>query len=200
MTRSVAVGSAVLALGTFVGVGASGGAKPKLSPEDVERIDSVVSRLDSCATTKAEREIVGEIRLRCEGMCFLCGEPRVWRRSLEALKRRHSVSMIALGLGSEVIDQRVEAARALGRLGDRSAVPCLLEALRANNFIQEGSEIATVHEIYKEELVRVLSELTGQRFAVGNYVTTRQIEDVISAVELWLRRQATQPAPREASR
>jgi len=179
---------AVLAFLLFLCRFSVGEQKTWLDSEDRKRIESVIERLQFCATTDQEVRHVQEIRLRCEAMLLLRGAGVDFRKALAFLAKRGETGIIVQGLGHQNVQARIDVAKALARLGSPEAVPYLLQALRQHppGWQLGSSDSYGGFIALRRELVKALEKLTGQKFGVTDTEDQEQLNKVIQATEKWL--------------
>jgi HEAT repeat protein len=172
------------------------GAPRWLGAEDKEALDLAMARLERCVVTEREKAIVDEIELRYMAILFLRGRDREKGEALEVLERRHAVVFLVDGLKHESRTARVDAVKVLGRIGDKQALPALVEALTAAaNTPIEGSTGDWMPLLrLREELVLTIGKLTGEHFSVSAYDDPTQIRPVIEAAQRWVE-EHMQPDP-----
>ena len=158
-----------------------------LGPQDRKQAEVMVRKLELCARTKNERNIVEGVKVHLDAIFFLRGGGTEWRSAFKGLEERQATTFIAEGLKHERVTARIAAAGALGRLNDTTAIRSLSDALKAENFMAEGSsETVASHLALKRELVAAIGMLTKRPFEISDYDDQEQIEGVISAAEHWL--------------
>lgn len=165
------------------------GLEKRLTSEDRENIEAVIDRLERCATTDAEKALVEEVRLRCEGMLFLRGRGVDREKALSYLIGTRSMAIIVKGLTHVEVDARIDTTQALAKLNDPTAVPDLLKALKSTPVTMRfGSSDSYGPQIaLRAELVKALEQLTGQKFGVTDTEDQQQLNKVIQAAEKWLK-------------
>jgi len=79
------------------------------------------------------------------------------------------------------------AAEAIKNTSDEKALPHLIYVLSQNNYVQEGSEEATVHRRMKTELIEAIQQITGLDIKVSeiNVNNTEEVERVLSMARAW---------------
>jgi hypothetical protein len=103
------------------------------------------------------------------------------REAVEQLAKTPKTWALAALLSDPDVDVKIRAARGLTRLADPQSAPVLLAAAKANNYDVPGSESATLHSVYREELQRGLEAITGAEITHPDRLGT--VNDDFSAVE-----------------
>ena len=121
-----------------IATGETNGAE--LNDKDRVILESFVAVLER-SQGKMEEDEISQIYKEYGDLLY--GKGVKYRKALKFFETKKAVSIIAEGLLRGNPHLRVEHVGALGRLKQRSAVAQLIESLKQNNYIQEGSEEAT---------------------------------------------------------
>ena len=92
-------------------------------------------------------------------------------------------------------DLVIIAAKATKNTNDEKALPNLIYVLSQNNYPQQGSEDATIHQIMKRNLVEAIQEITHLDIKVSeiNINSTKDVERVLSMARAWRGKEGEKP-------
>jgi HEAT repeat protein len=81
------------------------------------------------------------------------------------------------------IDIRIHGLKTLQKVGNKEALPALITALSKAKDPVTGSEEATIHEIYLKNLVKAISEITGEAYEIDNVNDVNEIKALIKKIK-----------------
>ncbi len=121
---------------------------------------------------------------------FLRGEGVECRNALRELEHTKNAKVLARGLRRNDVSLKLDIVDALERVGDKNVLPDLLEALKTQNVIAEGSSDTVVPERkLKERLIQVIQKMSGLELPITDYDNRQEIRQTIEKVEKELRKQ-----------
>ena len=114
------------------------------------------------------------------------------KQMLDGWTKDRDAARVALALGHPSLIIRRQAADALGHIGDRAAVPGLIEALERNQVVYGGgSEEKVLQSELNAALIAGLSKLTGTDFGAPDPATGQDIRRVLEASREWRQKNET---------
>lgn len=82
------------------------------------------------------------------------------------------------------IDIKIEGLKSLQKVGGKDALPTLIKALtEASKKLVIGSEEATAHKIYVDNLCKTISSITGKNYTIKNIADTKEFDAVIQQIK-----------------
>lgn len=104
--------------------------------------------------------------------------------AIDSLEKRNDVLGLCLMMCSYNLDTRFYALQSLNRLNDPKCLPLLIKiAFEYKDYHQQGSEIATIYDLFCAELAQILDKLTNNSFSKNENLTANQM--LQSGFETW---------------
>lgn len=91
-----------------------------------------------------------------------------------------NVDLVSLALGNPHLEIKLQAAEALGKMGDKKSIPRLWDALEQNQvYYTGGSETKALQVELNKALVNALQKLTGVDYGTVNPASEADIQRVL---------------------
>jgi hypothetical protein len=98
--------------------------------------------------------------------------------AVEYFTNNGAAEYVVLALANPNREAWPAAIEGLSKLNQKSVLPKVLDALEKNNFVQEGSEVATVHRRINTSLIQLVGKLTGKAYK-ADPLDTEAVDDII---------------------
>jgi hypothetical protein len=90
-----------------------------------------------------------------------------------------SPKILARGLSNTNAGIQLQSTTYLLECGDPTVLKELIDCLERNNFVQQGSEEATIHQNLLGRLIAAIGKFQGTEYAFSNVHDTKRIADII---------------------
>lgn len=104
---------------------------------------------------------------------------------LDDLQTSRSQENLLLAITHPIADIKNDAVKRVQQIGDKQALPELIKALREANVPSMGSEHATAQKIYKENLIKAVSALSGQDFGITDINNPTELSETLTRMTRW---------------
>ena len=90
-------------------------------------------------------------------------------------------NLLCEGLEHKELDVQISVMSKLKGSPDKNLVPKILDYLERNNFVQEGSEIATVHVQLMQIAIAYIEAATGRSMGIKNIDNLKEVSAAITS-------------------
>lgn len=105
--------------------------------------------------------------------------------TLDALQSSRAYSDLLQAIAHPVVDIRNDVVKRVQEVGDKNALPQLIQALKDVNFPAMGSEQATAQVVYKENLIKAVNSLSGQNFSIPDVNNVKNLNETMARMTKW---------------
>jgi HEAT repeat protein len=104
---------------------------------------------------------------------------------IEQLESANMQNELLSVMQHENVDIKIEGLKSLQKIGNTEVLPPLIDLLSQSNFPVIGSEAATLHKIYKENLCKTISAISGNDYKINNINDEREINSIVQSMKSW---------------
>jgi hypothetical protein len=103
--------------------------------------------------------------------------------SLASKKTAEARKTLLHAVKHDNLDIRIHALKKIQKVGNTADLPALITALEKAKEPVMGSEEATIHEIYIENLCKAISDISGETYKVNNVNDVKEMDAVIKKLK-----------------
>jgi hypothetical protein len=151
-------------------------AAPEVRAKDLARRRLLQMGPDQAHRLHAVRDELSEMLSKSKDLKSADSDKAV--PAIRYFEKYGAAEYVALALANSNDSVVITAVKSLSDLNAKSVLPQVLDALKHHNFIKEGSEEATIHEILVASLLRLVNKLSGKEYKASP-VDTEAIADII---------------------